>query len=235
MSGKLFVKMNDGYLYCISNKSMPGILKIGMTGRTPDIRLKEANSSETWKPPTPYKIEFAKKVNNVKQKEITLHMLLTQYTERIHPKREFFRASLEEVKTFFNLMDGEVWIENISKEEEEDEEEDEDLKTNNVKKGCRDAHQCFTNGQRIRHTIGINKTWIGTYDSSKNGIIYGDKIFQGISPLNQFAKCHYEIEKKDRMLSGINAWRECECEVNGVWISTYNLNPLNSLSIIQSS
>ena len=30
---------------------------------------------------------------------------------------------------------------------------------------------CFTNGQRIRHTIGINKTWIGIYDASKNEII----------------------------------------------------------------
>ena len=52
--------MSDGYLYCFSNSSMPGILKIGMTERTPDIRLSEANSSNTWKPPTPYKIEFAK-------------------------------------------------------------------------------------------------------------------------------------------------------------------------------
>ena len=93
--------MIDGYLYCFSNQSMPGILKVGITERTPEIRLNEANSSDTWRPPTPYKIEFAKKVLKPKQKEATLHNLLSQYTERINPKREFFRVSSEEVKTFF--------------------------------------------------------------------------------------------------------------------------------------
>ena len=103
-------------------KSMPGILKVGMTERNPEIRLNEANSSDTWRPPTPYKIEFAKKVLNPKQKETTLHNLLSQYTERINPKREFFRVSLEEVKTFFDLIDGDLWDE--CPEEEEEEERD---------------------------------------------------------------------------------------------------------------
>ena len=62
--------MTDGYIYCFSNQSMPGILKIGMTERTPEIRLNEANRSDTWRPPTLYKIEFAKKVLNPKQKEL---------------------------------------------------------------------------------------------------------------------------------------------------------------------
>ena len=88
-----------GYIYCFSNPSMPGILKVGMTDRTPEIRLNEANNSDTWRPPTPYKIVFAKKVLNPKQKETTLHIILSQYTERINPKREFFRVSPKEVKT----------------------------------------------------------------------------------------------------------------------------------------
>ena len=114
--------MTDGYLYCFSNQSMPGILKVGMTERTPEIRLNEANSSDTWRPPTPYKFEFAKKVYNPKQKERTLHMLLSKYTERINLRREFFRVSLEEVNTFFDLMDGELYIKNITKEENEEDE-----------------------------------------------------------------------------------------------------------------
>jgi hypothetical protein len=48
---------------------MPDILKIGMTERTPEARLSEANTSDTWRPPTPYKIEFAKKISNASQKE----------------------------------------------------------------------------------------------------------------------------------------------------------------------
>jgi hypothetical protein len=216
--------MTDGYLYCFSNESMSGILKVGMTERTPVIRLNEANSSDTWRPPTPYKIEFAKKVLNPKQKETTLHSLLSQYTERINPKREFFRVSSEEVKTFFDLIDGDLWVKE-DPEEEEEEEEEYNLSTisnSSPVVKCRDMRKCFTNGQRIRHTIGINKTWIGIYDSSKNGIIYNGKMYQGRSPLNQFAKSHYETERNDRG-SNVNAWSECECEVNEQWISTYNL------------
>ena len=205
--------MTDGYIYCFSNQSMPGILKIGMTERTPEIRLNEANLQDTWRPPTLYKIEFAKNVLNPKQKETILHKLLSQYTERINPKREFFRVSTEEVKTFFDLIDGCLWV--------KDPEEDEEDNLSTISK-FRDTRKCFTNGQRIRHTIGINKIWIGTYDSSNNGIMYNGKIYQGCSPLNQFAKSHYETERNDRV-SNVNAWSECECEVNEKWISTYNL------------
>ena len=105
--------MEDGYIYCFSNDSMPGILKIGMTKLLPESRLKYANLPNTWKPPTPYKIVFAKKVNNYKQKEITLHLILAKYAKRIHPRREFFRVLPEEVKTLFDLIDGE-WIHTTS-------------------------------------------------------------------------------------------------------------------------
>ncbi len=211
--------MSYGYIYCFSNPSMNGILKIGMTERTPEIRLNEANSSDTWRPPTPYKIEFAKKVYNPKQKETTLHTLLSQYTERINPKREFFRVSKEEVNTFFDLIDGDLWIERVEKEEDEEEDDDEDDVTTVIKKGSRDMTKCFTDGQRIRHTIGINKTWIGIYDSSKNGIIYDTKIYKSLSG---FAQTHYSIDRTDRVKAA-NGWKECKCEVNGEWISTFNL------------
>ena len=218
--------MNEGYIYCFSNKSMPGILKVGMTERTPDIRLNESNNSDTWRPPTPYKIEFAKKVSNPKQKEITIHILLSQYTERINPRREFFRVTSEEVKEFFNLMDGDLWIDKIKEEPDNDEDEvkddEESISTKSttlVFNCCRDTTKCFTNGQRIRHTIGINKTWIGIYDSSKNGIMYDTKFYKSLSA---FAVEHYSIDRTDRGKSA-NGWKECECEVNEKWISTYNL------------
>lgn len=204
--------MTDGYLYCLSNPSMPDLLKVGMTERTPEDRVKELFKTGV---PTPFKIEFAKQVSEPKQKEKTLHALLSQYTERVYPKREFFRVSPEEVKTLFDLMDGEWWVENTN-------EEDESTKIHLLDIKCRDMSKCFTDGQRVRHTIGINKTWIGVYDSSKNGIIYNEKLYQGRSPLNQFAKSHYETDRKDRT-SCVNAWLECECEKNEKWISTYDL------------
>lgn len=108
------ITVKDGYVYCFANVSMPGILKIGMTTRIPNERLKEANSSNTWKPPTPYTILFAKKVKNPRDKETKIHELLSQFLERIHPNREFFRISTEYpniVRQLFDLLDGEYWNE----------------------------------------------------------------------------------------------------------------------------
>ena len=100
--------MPPGYIYCISNPHMPGLVKIGMTTRTPTERLKEANASGTWCIPD-FKIEFAKKVSDAHQKEKTLHTLLEQYTTRAHSRREWFHVSIEQVMTFFDLIDGEMW------------------------------------------------------------------------------------------------------------------------------
>jgi hypothetical protein len=98
-----------GYIYCMSNQSMPGIMKIGMTMRSPEERLKEANKHDTFKPPTLYQIVFAKQVYSPKTKEAILHELLERYTERINPQREFFRVSSTEVYRFFQLVDGVWW------------------------------------------------------------------------------------------------------------------------------
>ena len=95
-----------GYLYCFSNPSMPGLLKVGMTDRSPTIRLSEANQTDTYRPPTPYHMEFAKKVSHSREKERILHDVLSRYTVRVNPKREFFRASVEEVRRLFDLLDG---------------------------------------------------------------------------------------------------------------------------------
>lgn len=100
-----------GYIYCISNlEVMPGIYKVGVTLRSPLDRLKEANSSDTWKIPS-YKIEFAKRVNNPKEKEKTLHKLMEKFMSRVHPRREFFRGELSDIKEAFKLMDGTIWNE----------------------------------------------------------------------------------------------------------------------------
>jgi len=195
---------------------MPGILKIGMTERDPEIRLSEANASDTWRPPTPYIIELAKKVYNASQKEKTLHILLEKYTDRINPRREFFRVTLEEVRKFFDLMDGEMWVES-SKEEE--------ITSLNIapyvkvrsEKGCRDMSKCFTDGQRIRHSIG-KKSWIGTYNSSKKGIMCDEKFYTSLS---NFALMHNRVYNPTRMST--DGWSHCECEVDGKWISTYSL------------
>jgi hypothetical protein len=214
--------MTEGYIYCFSNESMPGILKVGMTERTPEARLGEANASDTWRPPTPYKIECAKKVSGASEKEKTLHTLLEQYTDRIHPRREFFRVSKEEVRKFLDLMDGEMWTETQVDDNEYDDKESSEsvLGTNSSKmRGCRDMNKCFTNGQRIRHVIGITKNWTGIYDSLKKGIVYDGVTYTSLSA---FSRQHYRIDRTDRCCES-NGWKECECELDGKWVSTYAL------------
>jgi hypothetical protein len=263
--------MSEGYVYCLSNESMPGILKVGMTERTPEERIKELFTTGV---PSPFKIEFAKKVKDPKSKEASLHILLEQYTDRIYTRREFFRVSPEKVRKFFDLMDGEMWAESrIVKNDDGDSSSGSesvptlttaqyqtvdphkgqqfgtssdgqvsskyndhhgtvvvntlvlDGTTNVI--GCRDMKKCFKDGQRIRHTIGVNNTWMATYNSSLNTINYYNlkdgKLNSGSAvSLNKFAENHYKSDRPDRV-SAVNAWKECECEVDGKWISTYSL------------
>lgn len=218
--------MSTGFIYCFSNPSYLA-LKIGMTERTPEARLSEANSSDTWRP-TDFKIEFAKKVTNPKEKERTLHSLLEKYAERINPRKEFFEVSREYVLSLFDLMDGEMWAETrVNEEEDSPLEPVPQGKTKGVI-GCRNMKECFTHGQRIRHECkpkNSNKIWIGTFDSSEEE---GKIVFEGEKlSLNQFVVTHYEKERPDRGPKA-NAWKECECEVDGEWISTYSL-PANVL------
>jgi len=95
----------SGFVYCMSNPLMPGLLKIGYTERPMEIRLEEANAS-TWIP-ADFSIEFARYVRDANHKEQTIHRILKD--KRVNPKREFFRASPEDVKLLFELMDGTWW------------------------------------------------------------------------------------------------------------------------------
>lgn len=231
---KNLLKMSEeGYIYCFSNNMLSNIYKVGMTMRSPEIRLKEANKPNTFKLET-FKIEFAKKVSEPKKKEKILHKIFDQHSYRFRLNREFFKMPLEEIKSYFDLMDGELWIEQKqdNNEDEENEEEyisdkneeeyngDKNNKISNVK--CRDATKCFTDGQLIRHIIGIDKIWFGTYNLDKNTITHESEIYSGRSPLNKFAAAHYKSERPDRT-PFVNAWNECECYVNEQWISTYDL------------
>ena len=197
-------------IYCFSNDTMPGVVKIGFTDRSPKERLKEANSC-TWAAPH-WKMCMAKRVIDGRHKEKLILNILAEYHHRIHPKRELFTVSLDTVRCLFDLTDGEML------ENEDDEEDDEEI----IKKPlrCRELSKVFTHGQRLRHVIGITKILYAKYDASKNAIISEDgRIFRSLS---EFSGSHYESERPDRSSSS-NGWRECECETDDGWVSTYNL------------
>jgi hypothetical protein len=85
--------------------------------------------------------------------------------------------------------------------------------------------KCFSDGQYIRHVIGVSGVWQGIYNRERNKII-GDQATNGdinieYKSLSSFAQAHYRAENSNRATA--NGWAECECYVNGQWISTYNL------------
>ena len=92
----------SGYIYAFSCESMPCIYKIGMTSRTVEERLKEANSSDTFRPPHPYKIFAYVKCEDFEEKEKIIHTLLRH--ERINPRKEFFRMDNKTILDIFTLI-----------------------------------------------------------------------------------------------------------------------------------
>jgi hypothetical protein len=103
--------MTKGYIYCMSNPSMPGIFKVGVTKRTIEDRLKEANKPDTWKAPTKFVVEFAKYVNNPFSQETIIHNNLYKY--RITDSHEFFRADIKIIMNAFETIEGLNWIKSL--------------------------------------------------------------------------------------------------------------------------
>ena len=201
-------------LYCLSNPSMPGLYKIGRTSKTPEERAAQLFTTGVAEP---FVVEIAKKVNNAAEKERDLHRILEEYYERM-PGREFFRVpSVELIRPFFDLMDGEPCLptDNVSTVAEYDEED-----VQPIVRRCRDMSQCFVDGQFIRHKIDNKAVRIGMYDSSRNAIRFEGKFLS----LNQFASNHYTDVRPNRS-PAVNAWMECECEVDGKWMSANSQRP----------
>ena len=78
-------------VYILSNKSMPGLLKIGYTGKDINIRINDL--SKATGVPTKFKLEYLYKCNNGVNLETELHIYLKEY--RANNYREFFEIELK--------------------------------------------------------------------------------------------------------------------------------------------
>ena len=104
----------EGYIYCFSNTAFNNLYKVGFTVNDPNSRRKQINTTGV---PLPFKLEFAKKVIDYKDKEKIIHKILSIFGERINSKREFFRINLEYIHLLFELIDGE-WYNDIDNNED---------------------------------------------------------------------------------------------------------------------
>lgn len=83
--------MAKGFVYVLSNRSMPGMVKIGKTTRDPRTRAGELFASGV---PTPFVIEATIETPEINETELTVHRLLS--ANRVNKKREFFHVSVSE-------------------------------------------------------------------------------------------------------------------------------------------
>lgn len=98
-----YKKAPSGYMYCLANDAMPGIVKVGMTTQTPTARLTELNRAAL---PMPYYVAFALAVKQPYVKEQKVHALLNDVAGTDGLRQEFFRVEISVVRKIFDLFDG---------------------------------------------------------------------------------------------------------------------------------
>ncbi len=81
-----------GYVYILTNPSMPGLVKIGKTTRNSQTRAREISSGTGV--PTPYKVAHERWVVDCHAAEREIHAELTR--QRRNKNREFFKLKLDE-------------------------------------------------------------------------------------------------------------------------------------------
>ncbi|MFC1529559.1 GIY-YIG nuclease family protein [Gemmatimonadota bacterium] len=83
---------NAGFIYVLSNNSMPGLIKVGCTSRHPDHRAIELSSSSGVA--SPFIVDFSAEVSNAVAAESAAHEVLGD--KRLSKDREFFRCSISD-------------------------------------------------------------------------------------------------------------------------------------------
>jgi hypothetical protein len=81
-----------GWIYVISNKAMPGLIKVGYSTKDPKLRAEELNHTGS---PHPYKVEYEMLIEEPFQIEQKIHKALQQN----HEGKEWFRCSINEAVT----------------------------------------------------------------------------------------------------------------------------------------
>ena len=107
----MFEEESMGILYVMTNRAMPGLVKVGIveTGvASGDLERRKAELSRPTGVPLPFECTHAIQVKNPRELESALHALLGD--KRVNAKREFFEISAERFDLLFNYLGPEVVI-----------------------------------------------------------------------------------------------------------------------------
>lgn len=82
------------FIYILINPSLPNMIKIGRTSRSPEERARELSAATAI--PTPFIVAYDIKVSNSVLAESLIHSILTEKNYRINNNREFFELPVSE-------------------------------------------------------------------------------------------------------------------------------------------
>lgn len=88
----------NGFIYILSTRTQPRLLKIGVTRRTVEVRVKEINSATGVI--VPYGVRGVWRVDDARVVERELHVLFAPY--RVRADREFFELHFSEASRLIN-------------------------------------------------------------------------------------------------------------------------------------
>ena len=85
----------QGYVYILANSSMPGLVKVGKTKRSPSDRANELSSTTGL--PTPFIVVYEQLFIDCDNAEKYIHTVLSNKGHRTAKNREFFNAKTSEI------------------------------------------------------------------------------------------------------------------------------------------
>lgn len=93
----------SGFVYCMTNEAMPGIVKIGITVNLEKRQAKLFSTAV----PFPFVVEFAKFVDRstgLTPRQAEAYLQTAFVLHRVNSKREFFKVPVDSVRSVFLMM-----------------------------------------------------------------------------------------------------------------------------------
>lgn len=90
-------RSEPGFLYILENPSIPGMVKVGQTTRTPSERAEELHDTST---PTPFHVAYEWPVTDVREAERAAHAALRRF--RVSSDREWFSVPASHAAALLN-------------------------------------------------------------------------------------------------------------------------------------
>ncbi len=102
-----------GWVYVLTNKAMPGIVKVGFSLKDPELRAAELGNTSV---PHPFVVEYEMLVHGPENVERLVHSKLRGK----HDGKEFFRCALSETIAMIRLVAGDAMIqENVRTQDQQ--------------------------------------------------------------------------------------------------------------------